>query len=198
MKLCYVTDRKAFPGPTGEQIRLLLKRIEAAAQSGADRVQIREKDLSAAELASLAAEAVRRVPSTCRILVNDRLDVAIVSGAGGVHLGEQGIPVQEAKRLLREKSVSPGFLVGVSVHSLASAQAAEESGADYVIFGPVFETPSKAALGAPQGVERLAQVCAGVAVPVFAIGGIDAGNASQCQAAGAAGIAAIRMFQHGG
>jgi thiamine-phosphate diphosphorylase len=197
MKLCYVTDRKAFPGPTDEQVRLLLKKIEAAAQSGVDWIQIREKDLPAAELASLAAEAIRRVPSTCRILVNDRLDVAIVSGAGGVHLGEQGIPVQDAKRLLREKSVSPGFLVGVSVHSLASARAAEKSGADYLIFGPVFETPSKAALGAPQGVERLAQVCAGVAIPVFAIGGIDAGNASQCQAAGAAGIAAIRMFQHG-
>jgi thiamine-phosphate diphosphorylase len=197
MKLCYVTDRKAFPGPTDEQVRLLLEKIEAAARSGVDWVQIREKNLPAKELASLAAEALRRVPSTCRILVNDRLDVAMVSGAGGVHLGEQGIPVQDAKRLLREKSVSPGFLVGVSVHSLASARAAEESGADYLIFGPVFETPSKARLGAPQGVEKLAEVCAGVAVPVFAIGGIDAGNASQCQAAGAAGIAAIRMFQHG-
>jgi thiamine-phosphate pyrophosphorylase len=196
MKLCYVTDRKALSGTSDEQIHLLLTKIEAAAKRGVDWVQIREKDLSAAELTSLVTEALRRVPAKCRILVNDRLDVAIASGAGGVHLGEQSIPVQEAKRLLRDRRVSPDFLAGVSVHSLAFAQAAEKSGADYLIFGPVFETPSKAAMGTPQGIEKLAQVCAGVSIPVFAIGGINAENAPQCQAAGAAGIAAIRMFQH--
>jgi thiamine-phosphate pyrophosphorylase len=195
MKLCYVTDRKALSGTSDEQIHLLLTKIEAAAKRGVDWVQIREKDLSAAELTSLVTEALRRVPAKCRILVNDRLDVAIASGAGGVHLGEQSIPVQEAKRLLRDRRVSPDFLAGVSVHSLAFAQAAEKSGADYLIFGPVFETPSKAAMGTPQGIEKLAQVCAGVSIPVFAIGGINAGNAPQCRAAGAAGIAAIRMFQ---
>jgi thiamine-phosphate pyrophosphorylase len=195
MKLCYVTDRKALSGTSDEQIHLLLTKIEAAAKRGVDWVQIREKDLSAAELTSLVTEALRRVPAKCRILVNDRLDVAIASGAGGVHLGEQSIPVQEAKRLLRDRRVSPDFLAGVSVHSLAFAQAAEKSGADYLNFGPVFETPSKAAMGSPQGIEKLAHVCAGVSIPVFAIGGINARNAPQCQAAGAAGIAAIRMFQ---
>jgi thiamine-phosphate pyrophosphorylase len=197
MKLCYVTDRKALASALDEQTRLLLEKIEAAARAGVDWIQIREKDLPGGPLVSLVAEAVRRVPATCRIFVNDRVDVAIASGAGGVHLGEQSIPVQEARRLLREKNVSADFLVGVSVHSLESAKAAEKSGAEYLIFGPVFETPSKVALGGPQGMERLAQVCAGVSIPVFAIGGINAQNAPQCQDAGASGIAAIRMFQKG-
>jgi thiamine-phosphate pyrophosphorylase len=195
MKLCYVTDRKALSGASDEQIHLLLAKIEAAARAGVDWIQVREKDLPGGQLASLAAEAIRRVPPTCRILVNDRLDVAIAAGAGGLHLGEQSIPMHEAKCLLRDRDVNRDFLVGVSVHSFESAQAAEKSGADYLNFGPVFETPSKAAMGAPQGIEKLAQVCAGVSIPVFAIGGINAGNAPQCQAAGAAGIAAIRMFQ---
>jgi thiamine-phosphate pyrophosphorylase len=195
MKLCYVTDRKALSGASDEQIHLLLAKIEAAARAGVDWIQVREKDLPGGQLASLAAEAIRRVPPTCRILVNDRLDVAIAAGAGGLHLGEQSIPMHEAKCLLRDRDVNRDFLVGVSVHSFESAQAAEKSGADYLNFGPVFETPSKAAMGSPQGIEKLAHVCAGVSIPVFAIGGINARNAPQCQAAGAAGIAAIRMFQ---
>jgi thiamine-phosphate pyrophosphorylase len=195
MKLCYVTDRKALPGSAEEQMRLLLEKIESTARAGVNWIQIRDKDLSARELAALTAEALRRIPLACRVLVNDRLDVAIAAGAGGVHLGEHSIPVGEARRLLRDKSVSADFLVGVSVHSLRSAEAAERSGADYVVFGPVFETPSKTAFGSPQGEEKLAQICAGVSIPVMAIGGIGSENAGKCEAAGAAGIAAIRMFQ---
>lgn len=160
-----------------------------------DWIQIREKDLSGHELAVLVGEALRRVPRSCRVLVNDRLDVAIAVGAGGVHLGEHSLAVRDAKRLVTEKHSGGDFLVGVSTHSLEAARAAEKSGADYLIFGPVFATPSKAAFGPPQGIEHLREVCASVEIPVIAIGGVTEQNAEQCVTAGATGIAAIRLFQ---
>jgi thiamine-phosphate pyrophosphorylase len=92
-------------------------------------------------------------------------------------------------------SQTGAFLVGRSCHSLQEARAAESDGASYIIFGPVFATPSKAQYGAPLGLERLAEVCAAVRTPVLAIGGITAGNAGECRRAGAAGIAAVRLFQ---
>jgi thiamine-phosphate pyrophosphorylase len=195
LKLCYVTDRKALPGPSAEQIPLLLDKTELVARAGVDWIQIREKDLSARELAALVAEAIRRVPPSCRILVNDRLDVAFALSAGGVHLGERSISVEQVKRLLAKEHPSWEFLVGVSTHSLDAAQSAQASGADYLVFGPVFATPSKASFGPPQGLNRLAEVCRSVSIPVIAIGGITAENARDCQRAGAAGIAAIRLFQ---
>jgi len=195
MKICYVTDRKALAASGGEQARMLLEKIESAARAGVDWIQIREKDLSGRELIALVTEAVWRVPVSCRILVNDRLDVALAAGAGGVHLGEQSILVEEVKRFLREKSVSAEFLVGVSTHSIEAAVATEAGGADYLIFGPVFETPSKAAFGAPQRLEKLRGVCDRVRIPVVAIGGITKTNFGECITAGAEGIAAIRLFQ---
>ena len=137
-----------------------------------------------------------RPPS--RILVNDRLDVALAEHAGGVHLSENSLPPEEARRLLGSLSAkipSHDFLIGVSCHSLKAAQLAASAGADYIFFGPVFATPSKAAYGAPQGLDRLAEVCGSVAIPVLAIGGITLANASSCFSAGACGIAAIRLFQ---
>jgi thiamine-phosphate pyrophosphorylase len=195
MKLCYVTDRRALPGSPEEQIRSLLERVESAAHIGMDWIQIREKDLSARALAALAGEAVRRVPPSCRVLINDRMDVALAVGAGGVHLGENSMPVEEARRYLEERNSPRDFFVGVSTHSLESVRAAERSGADYVIFGPVYETPSKTAFGPPQGLERLSKACENVAIPVLAIGGITLQNAGACLAAGASGVAAIRLFQ---
>lgn len=195
VKLCYVTDRKALAGNAEEQVRLLLEKIERAAGADVDWIQIREKDLSGRALSELVREAVRRVPTTCRILVNDRVDVACTTGAAGVHLGEQSLPVAEVRRLLNEKQSGGEFLVGVSTHSLEAALSAEKAGADYVIFGPIFATPSKAKFGAPQGVPRLAEVCARIRVPVVAIGGITLENAGECVQAGAAGVAAIRLFQ---
>lgn len=195
MKLCYVTDRKALAGPGEAQIRLLLEKMENAARAGVDWIQIREKDLSGRELAALVSEALRRIPKSCHLLVNDRLDVACALGAAGLHLGEQSILVQAAKRFVSERNFGTDFLVGVSTHSLEAARAAERDGADYVHFGPVFETPSKVAFGPPQGVERLAEVCRSVSIPVMAIGGITLEHARDCVAAGAAGIAAIRLFQ---
>lgn len=195
MKLCYVTDRKALPGFAEAQVRVLLEKIEGAAKGGVDWIQIREKDLTARELASLANQVLRRIPKNCCLLVNDRLDVALATGAGGVHLGERGLPVEEAKRLVRKRRRSGEFLVGVSTHSVESVRRAEASGADYVIFGPLFATPSKLAYGPPQRVERLAEACRSVSIPVIAIGGITVENARECAAAGASGIAAIRLFQ---
>ena len=193
--LCYVTDRKALAGTAGEQIRLLLEKIESAARAGVDWVQIRERDLEGRILAELVLEAIRRVPPGCRILVNDRLDISYATGAGGVHLGEQSLPVADAKRFLRERQAGAKFLVGASVHSVESAQTAERAGPDYVVFGPVFATPSKAGFGEPQGIERLADVCERTRLDVVAIGGITLDNAGACVAAGAKGIAAIRLFQ---
>ena len=205
--LCYVTDRRSLPGVAPEAwFSALIQKIEQVASAGVDWVQIREKDLSARELAALTRQVLRSTAASSkrrgvRILVNDRLDVALAEHAGGVHLGEKSLPVQEAKRLVQSSSLqgsaSGDFLFGVSCHSLQAAQVAESSGANYIFFGPVFATPSKAAFGAPQGLDRLAAVCRAVAIPVIAIGGITLENAASCIHAGAAGLAAIRLFQDG-
>jgi thiamine-phosphate pyrophosphorylase len=201
--LCYVTDRRSLAGAgAAEKGAPLLKKITAAAAAGADWIQIREKDLSGKECAALTREALQRAARATvgsgappRIIVNDRLDVALSENAGGVHLGEKSLPVQEAKRLVSDRRGGKDFLIGVSCHSLDAAKSAAKNGADYLFFGPVFATPSKAAFGAPQGLERLAEVCRAVSIPVLAIGGVTLENASSCFAAGASGIAAIRLFQ---
>jgi thiamine-phosphate pyrophosphorylase len=172
-------------------------------------VQIREKDLSARDLASLTREALgiagkfsAKRANRIRVLVNDRLDVAIAERAHGVHLGENSLPVVEARRLVtaavRKKVLNEfdeSFLIGSSCHSLEAAQAAQRDGADFIFFGPIFATPSKAAFGAPQGLARLSQVCRQVTIPVLPIGGITIQNAASCIEAGAAGIVAIRLYQ---
>jgi thiamine-phosphate pyrophosphorylase len=205
--LCYVTDRRSFQARPQKDLREpLLEKIELLAAAGVDWIQLREKDLSGKQSASLTREALLRVSKQAghakgatRILVNDRLDVALAEQAGGVHLGENSLPVQEARRLLKAspaaKSLPPDFLAGVSCHSLEAAQSAATAGADYVFFGPVFATPSKAAYGAPQGLDRLAELCSSVTIPVLAIGGITPENAAACFSVGASGIAAIRLFQ---
>jgi thiamine-phosphate pyrophosphorylase len=170
--------------------------VKAAAEAGVDWIQIREKHLPGRDLSDFVLEAMRVAPAPCRVVVNDRLDVACAVRAAGVHLTEQSISVADAKQFARERALPASFLVGAATHSLDSARAAAASGADFVIFGPVFATPSKAGYGAPQGIERLASVCRSVSIPVLAIGGITLENAGECAAAGAAGIAAIRLFQN--
>ncbi len=206
--LCYVTDRHGLNNaPENDLIESLLAKIESLAAAGIDLIQLREKDLSGRVAAAFTREALRRVSrlvglaqAAPRILVNDRLDVALAEKAGGVHLSENSLPVDEAKRLLLAYQISQSFgsdfLVGVSCHTLEAAQSAAAAGADYVFFGPVFATPSKAAYGAPQGLERLAEVCGSVDIPVLAIGGISLANVASCFSAGASGIAAIRLFQN--
>ncbi|HXN95376.1 MAG TPA: thiamine phosphate synthase [Candidatus Acidoferrales bacterium] len=198
-----MTDRSGFSGVEAREAQeTLLLRMETAAAAGVDWVQIREKDLSGRDCGLLTREALQRAAkspasnaSPTRILVNDRLDVALSEGAGGVHLGENSLPLPEAKRLVKAQALSRDFLIGVSCHSLDAARSAASGGADYLFFGPIFSTPSKAAFGAPQGLERFAEVCRAVSIPVLAIGGITLANASACLAAGASGIAAIRLFQ---
>jgi thiamine-phosphate pyrophosphorylase len=201
--LCYVTDRRILAGIGAAKMpEAFLKKIGAAAAAGIDWIQLREKDLSGKNCAALTREALRRAAKASennvvptRLLVNDRLDVALAENAGGVHLGEKSLPVQEAKRLVSASRGEKDFLLGVSCHSLEAAKSAAKNGADYLFFGPVFATPSKSAFGAPQGIERLAEVCGAVSIPVLAIGGVTLENASSCFAAGASGIAAIRLFQ---
>ena len=212
--LCYVTDRRSLDPAADPRMgyagqvdaddgqypeSAVVRRIESAARAGVDWVQIREKDLPARRLASLTRAAIQAgKPSadehTAQILVNDRFDVAWAAGAAGVHAGENSLPVRALVEARRASGLAD-FLVGASCHSLDSALSAAAEGADYIFFGPVFATPSKAAFGSPQGLGRLAEVCRAVIVPVIAIGGITLENARSCRQAGAAGIAAIRLFQ---
>lgn len=201
--VCYVTDRRSLPlAVSSDAVPLLLQTVEAVAAAGVDWIQLREKDLCGKEsldLARSALHAIRaRAPRT-RILVNDRVDVALAAGAGGVHLSENGFSVPDVRRLCARFENASGrqldFLVGVSCHSLGSALGAARDGADYIYFSPIFHTPSKAFYGPPQGVERLRQICRAVSIPVIAIGGITLENVASCYFAGAAGAAAIRLFQ---
>lgn len=205
-----MTDRKALAAarasfvsrtglPSSESIRLLGECIRRAAAErgwGQRWIQIREKDMDGRALVELARFAVREASAaSARVLINDRLDVALAANAAGVHLGEQSLPL-EVVADWRRSAGRPDFMIGVSTHSLEAARAAERGGADYVFFGPVFATPSKAEYGAPQGIARLREVCAAVTIPVLAIGGVTYENMFVCLEAGAAGVAAIRWFQN--
>ncbi len=181
VRLYLVTDRTRTCG------RRLLDVVEAALRGGVDAVQLRDKDLSARELFELAC----RLRGVCkrygaRLLINDRIDVALAAGADGVHLPVNSFLPADARRLL-----GPGALIGASSHSLAEAHAAAGDGADFVVFGPVFDTPSKRANGAPGGLEALWQVARAVAVPLLCIGGIDAERVESVCRQGVAGIAVI-------
>jgi thiamine-phosphate pyrophosphorylase len=176
----------------------MIERIGAAIAARADWVQLREKDMRAHELLALARRAVgisSAARGAGRIIANDRLDVALAAGASGVHLGGESMSARDVIRWCRAGNVPKGFLVGVSCHSLEDARRAEDAGADYIFFGPVFDTPLKRSFGTPQGTERLAEICRAIRLPVVAIGGITQENAPDCVRAGAAGIAAIRLFQ---
>jgi len=192
-----VTDGKALGAD--DRIASVLARIQAAVAAGVDWVQIREKDLAARELLALSRTAVRAAEETgtanARVIVNDRLDVALAAGAAGVHLGGESLPAREAARWCRSGNAPADFLIGVSCHATEEAREAEDFGASYIFFGPVFDTPAKRRFGPPQGIAKLAEVCRAARIPVIAIGGITEKNGSECFRAGAAGVAAIRLFQ---
>jgi thiamine-phosphate pyrophosphorylase len=158
-----------------------------ALERGATILQLRDRAATARRIEQEAERLVgeARVP----VVVSSRVDLALAVGAAGVHLPEGDLPVDAARRLL-----GPGRLIGRSVHSREGAEAAARSGADYVVFGPVFPTPSHP--GRPAlGLAALREAAAAVPIPVLAIGGVDGERAEACRAAGAAGFAAIRYFQ---
>lgn len=163
------------------------------AKSGIKAIQIREKDLSAYELLNLAQTVTASVDKyKTKIIINDRLDIALLSKAGGVHSPANGISVKDMRRF------SKNMIAGKSVHSIKEAVKAEEAGYDYLIFGPVYRTPEKIKYGKPQGINKLKEVCSKVKIPVFAVGGINQERVKKCLEAGAYGVAAIREFMQSG
>jgi thiamine-phosphate pyrophosphorylase len=175
-RLHLVTDRR-LRGDRG-----LTPLVAEAAAGGLGAVQLREKDLPGGDLLHLA-EALLRALDDTPLLVNERVDVALAAGAAGVHLPAAGLPTPAARRL-----VGPDRLVGRSVHSVEEARQAEAEGADYIILGTIFATPSKPGR-APAGLPLVREVTAAVRLPVIAIGGIDERNAASVIGAGAHGVA---------
>jgi len=178
--LALVTDRSALGGLSLEEA------VAQAVEGGANLVQLREKDLPAADLLALA-ERLRAVTRLGRalFLVNDRLDVALACAADGVHLPERGLPVAVARRLAGD-----GFIIGRSVHGVAEAVRAQEEGADYVQVGPIFASRSHPDQP-PAGLALLEAVAAAVTIPILAVGGVTAANVGETMAAGASGAAVI-------
>ncbi len=179
--LYLVTDRKQTGG------RPLVQAVESALRGGARLVQLREKDLSGLALTQLGDDlraATRRHGAL--LLVNDRVDVALAVEADGAHLAGASMRPEDVRPLL-----GPERWIGVSAHSLAEAKEAEAGGADFVAFGPVFETPSKASYGPPVGLDALRAARQALSIPVLAIGGIKAGNVAGVARAGADGFAVI-------
>ena len=175
-----VTDRCQSKLPLMETIRL-------AIAGGADAVQLREHDLEAAELYRLAQE-LRRITSDAgaALIINHRLDIALAVEADGIQLGWRSLSVNEVRKLAGDR-----LCVGVSCHTAAQLLAAEVAGADYVLLGPVFPTPSKQGLVQPLGVEELEMLVSGTSIPVIAIGGIATENVQAVRDAGASGVAVI-------
>ena len=181
-RLYVVTDRHEAVGRDLEDV------VAGAARGGAGAIQLREKDLSARDLYALGARLQAALtPYGVPLLINDRLDVALALDAKGVHLAGHSLPTAVARRML-----GTGKLLGVSTHSVEEARCAAAEGADFIVFGPVFTTPSKVVYGPPQGLQHLSTVVRAVRIPVIAIGGIDHTNLPQVMQAGAYGVAMIR------
>jgi thiamine-phosphate pyrophosphorylase len=196
-RLYYITDRRAFGGDEAVKQARLLQQISAAAHAGVDFIQLREKDLPPRELESLARramDAVRsaRAQSQTRLLINSRTDIALAVGADGVHLRSDDAGVRQVRGVAASVGATE-FLVAVSCHSLDEVQRAQDDGANFAVLAPVFEKKD-APDSVPMGLESLHRASQ-AKLPVYALGGITMENARACLEAGAAGIAAIRLFQ---
>jgi thiamine-phosphate pyrophosphorylase len=176
-----ITDREQCRGED------LVARVERALNGGIRAVQLREKGLSTRERFELG-QRLRRITLEfgARLLVNGDAALARAIGADGVHLPQDGLPADACRKV-----VGPDMLIGISTHSVSEAGEAEERGADFVTYGPVYCTPSKAKYGAPIGIDSLRAVCASASLPVFALGGVRLSNIDEVVSAGAAGVAMI-------
>jgi len=194
--LYYITARKQFPGNEPERRERLLDNICEAVRSGVDYIQLREKDLSGRELEDLAREArerIRSYGSSARLLINSRTDVALAVGADGVHLSSSDISPNDVRKIWRDANGGKDPVIAVSCHTEAEVIAAKQSGADFLVFGPVFEKSELAEIYVA-GLQGLHSACRHN-IPVLALGGVALTNAHSCIEAGAAGIAGIRLFQ---
>lgn len=181
-RLYLITDGSAKRDLPG-----FLEKIDEALAGGARLIQLREKDLSAKDLLVLA-KVIKAKAETygARLFINERADIALVAGADGVHITGTGYAPFEARKILGVKA-----LIGVSTHSIVEARRAEEEGADFVTFGPVYFTRSKAAYGEPLGIEKLRETATLVKIPVFALGGITTERVAEAVSNGASGVAVI-------
>src|SRR5262249_10949744 len=188
---CLITDRKILKANSEDETADALAALCArAARAGVDLIQIREKDMPTNRLCALVEAVLKATEGTgAKILVNDRADAALACGAHGVHLPSDSIPIDAARRFLGDD-----LIIGVSTHSIEEAVQAGRSGADYALFGPVFDTPSKRAYGPPLGLDKLEDAVRSARLPILALGGIDASNIKDALERRAAGIAAIRLF----
>jgi len=206
--LYYITDRSQFRGDESARCRALLAKVAEAARAGVDYIQLREKDLSARELEMLARDALGAVRNgtplrtenrelRTRLLINSRTDIALAAGADGVHLRTDDVAPHDVRRVLEVSAHRPPatdhFLVAASCHSNEEVIRAEREAVDFAVFAPVFG--KRGAAGTPPaGIAALREACR-AKIRVLALGGITIENAASCLEAGAAGIAAIRLFQ---
>ncbi|MGA9812401.1 MAG: thiamine phosphate synthase [Terriglobales bacterium] len=204
MLLYYITDRSQFPGDADSRRAQLLATVTHAARCGVDYIQLREKDLSVHDLEILAREIVELRTENNKlntsVLINTRTDVALACGANGVHLRSDDISPADVRTIWSQSGAGTRVTIGVSCHTRAEVARAAEERADFAVFGPVFEKADqgkvRVAKGSTRrtGLEVLHQACQ-EKIPVIALGGVTLKNAAACMQAGAAGIAAIRLFQ---
>jgi thiamine-phosphate pyrophosphorylase len=196
--LYYITDRSQFDGDENTRRSRLITTVAEAARCGVDYIQLREKDLSTRELEAIAHAAIQCLRTENQklktvFLINSRTDIALSCGAQGVHLRSNDISPSEVKKIWSQAEATPARVtVGVSCHARAEVARAAQEGADFVVFGPVFE--KERGYTRPAGLEALREACQ-EKIPALALGGITLENAEGCVQAGAAGIAAIRLFQ---
>lgn len=180
-RLLVVTDRHQTKG------RPLVPLLQQVLTAGTPAIQLRERDLSAGELVTLAREVQAVMASSkSQLLINDRVDVALALEGVGVHLRSNSLPLPVARQMLGSQR-----LLGISVHAVEEAVQAEATGADYIVLGPIYETPSKQTFGPPLGIHTLEKACKLVRIPIVGIGGVTAARAREMRGAGAFGAAVI-------
>ena len=195
-RIIVISDSSQLPGSTdAERAGALVTRFQELVDAGAGVFQLRERQWSDSLRLSVARTLVAKSrEGAVKVLINDRPDLARIAHAAGVHLPEQGWPIAEARPLIKRATL-PHMTLGRSTHSIEAALTAEREGADYVIFGPIFATASKASFGAPLGLDALRELSTRIHIRVFAVGGVSsAEHVRQCREAGAYGVAAIGAF----